>query len=462
MGKFARKNQKELRLEAKKKARGPKKVTAGENVMEKDDGFVDPDAEDFIYDDVDRHHQQKHKDNMASGFQFEEEDESDNEEEVLPVGGESSEDEEDDSEEDAQNDEEEGLPNRSAWGTKRSAYYQTDFVDKDHGKFLGSDAEEAEEEEREARELRAKMTAELTEDDFGLTGLAPLETPSTNEALDAPVVTETTALDISKLTELEKMERLKQESPELLDLIADGKRKMSELTEIWNPLFSAVTKTDQNALTDRAERYVKTKYQLVLGYCQNIAFYLSLKAKRVSMDNHPVTRRLVDFRKLFIKLEPLDKLYSAEMKRAVAALKNGQKLQSLRRKAMKTLLTEKRVKFMDDIAAKPAITKEKPLSQRVKETPASAEDDDEMEVDEENPNAGDVKRAVTYQIAKNKGITPYRKKEYRNPRVKHRMKYRKALISRKGQVKEHRPELRKYGGEISGIRAGVIKSRKLK
>ena len=37
-------------------------------------------------------------------------------------------------------------------------------------------------------------------------------------------------------------------------------------------------------------------------------------------------------------------------------------------------------------------------------------------------------------MAKNKGLTPKRKKEYRNPRVKHRLKYRKAKIRRKGQV----------------------------
>jgi hypothetical protein len=45
------------------------------------------------------------------------------------------------------------------------------------------------------------------------------------------------------------------------------------------------------------------------------------------------------------------------------------------------------------------------------------------------------KRAIGYQIQKNKGLTPHRKKELRNPRVKHRMKYRKAKIRRRGQVR---------------------------
>lgn len=45
-----------------------------------------------------------------------------------------------------------------------------------------------------------------------------------------------------------------------------------------------------------------------------------------------------------------------------------------------------------------------------------------------------MKRAITYQMAKNKGLTPQRKKEQRNPRVKHRNKYKKAIIRRKGAV----------------------------
>ena len=42
--------------------------------------------------------------------------------------------------------------------------------------------------------------------------------------------------------------------------------------------------------------------------------------------------------------------------------------------------------------------------------------------------------AAFLQIEKNKGLTPKRKKENRNPRVKNRLKYRKAKIRRKGQV----------------------------
>ncbi|KAH8038918.1 hypothetical protein HPB51_004030 [Rhipicephalus microplus] len=88
--------------------------------------------------------------------------------------------------------------------------------------------------------------------------------------------------------------------------------------------------------------------------------------------------------------------------------------------------------------------------------------EDQEQLDENEEEGGDERRGITYQIAKNKGLTAKRKKEYRNPRVRHKMKYRKAKISRKGQVREVRTELQKYGGELSGIRAGVTRSIKMK
>lgn len=69
-----------------------------------------------------------------------------------------------------------------------------------------------------------------------------------------------------------------------------------------------------------------------------------------------------------------------------------------------------------------------------------ADPENPLDNDAEQDEAGkeldeDAKRAITYQISKNKGLTPRKKKELRNPRVKHRMKFRKAVIRRKGQVK---------------------------
>jgi U3 small nucleolar RNA-associated protein 3 len=63
------------------------------------------------------------------------------------------------------------------------------------------------------------------------------------------------------------------------------------------------------------------------------------------------------------------------------------------------------------------------------------------------------KRGITYEMEKNKGLTVKRKKEYRNPRVRHRNKYARALVKRTSRVPTARNEEQKYTGEPTGIRA---------
>lgn len=75
----------------------------------------------------------------------------------------------------------------------------------------------------------------------------------------------------------------------------------------------------------------------------------------------------------------------------------------------------------------------------------------------------DGKRTISYAIAKNKGLTPHRKKDVRNPRVKKRRKFedkKKKLASMKPTYKggEGRGG---YKGELTGIKSGLVRSTKL-
>lgn len=71
-------------------------------------------------------------------------------------------------------------------------------------------------------------------------------------------------------------------------------------------------------------------------------------------------------------------------------------------------------------------------------------------------------RAIGRSILKNRGLVAHKNKINRNPRVKKREQYRKALIRRKGAVREVRKdEGHKYGGEETGIKSGISRSRKL-
>lgn len=44
---------------------------------------------------------------------------------------------------------------------------------------------------------------------------------------------------------------------------------------------------------------------IYFSYCNNILFYLLLKSKRIPVQNHPVVKRLYQFRQLTLKLEPI-------------------------------------------------------------------------------------------------------------------------------------------------------------
>lgn len=75
----------------------------------------------------------------------------------------------------------------------------------------------------------------------------------------------------------------------------------------------------------------------------------------------------------------------------------------------------------------------------------------------------DGKRAIGYSIEKNKGLTPRRRKEVRNPRVKKRKKYDEKMkkLSSTRPVYKGGEGRGGYGGELTGIRKGLVKGVRL-
>jgi len=79
----------------------------------------------------------------------------------------------------------------------------------------------------------------------------------------------------------------------------------------------------------------------------------------------------------------------------------------------------------------------------------------------ENQNTS-IQKNMHRTIMKGKGLYRKRNKKNRNPRIKHKEKYEKAVKKRNRMVQEHKkgPQ-KKYGGELTGIRSNLIKSTKL-
>ena len=70
------------------------------------------------------------------------------------------------------------------------------------------------------------------------------------------------------------------------------------------------------------------------------------------------------------------------------------------------------------------------------------------------------KRHVGKKIMENRGLTPHRSKDHKNPRKRLRDKFAKAQIRRKGQVRSMREDGGGYAGEATGIKTSVSKSRR--
>ncbi|KNC97083.1 rRNA-processing protein SAS10 [Spizellomyces punctatus DAOM BR117] len=85
---------------------------------------------------------------------------------------------------------------------------------------------------------------------------------------------------------------------------------------------------------------------------------------------------------------------------------------------------------------------------------------DDSHLYDENDLGEGAKRPASYKIITNKGLTPYRKKERRNPRVMKRLRYEKA-VKRLGSFKRvavDKSSLGAYEGEKTGIKANLARS----
>ncbi|KAG6452800.1 hypothetical protein O3G_MSEX007790 [Manduca sexta] len=392
------------------------------------------------------------------------------------------------------------LPDSKAWGNKKRSYYATDYVDEDYGGF-GNDEEAALMEEEEAKNIQKRLLEQLGDEDFTL----EFFNKQVQEIKENETVIKS---DLSQMSKRQKLQLLEKESPEFSGLVDDFKTKLTVAKDDLHPVLELVK--DGKLPKCPASKFVKTNYDLILNYCTNISFYLLLKSQKINIQNHPVIKRLYQYRQMLNKMEPIYlEVIKPQIDKIMLAVRNNLKLQvtelheekkeSKKRKSDKTISesTPKKLKLIstmekDDGGDTGVSDNEEEYegndyfknsnkmenahrgNDESEESGFSDNDDNsptEVENDENKPSTssqdmineelGD-KREITYQIAKNKGLTPHRKKEQRNPRVKHKLKYRKAKIRRKGAIREPRTEISRYGGESSGIKANVKKSIKIK
>jgi len=261
-------------------------------------------------------------DSSSSSSSSEEEDEEEEQrEEAVDIRtGVASEDEENDSSSSSEsdsndsdsNDEDPETMGRRAigWGTKRKTFYASE--DEEVAEDSDEEALQVEEAERQQK-MRAKTTKDTDfqiddsddDEDFEEQTKTNKKKKKKNSKKKNKEDIEEIQRDPNLVSVEEKLTRLRNEAPELLALLSDFKEKSSELRNTIRPVLAKV-KAGELA-TESGVDYLEVKHQLLLNYCINLTFYLYMRAKGQSVQNHPVIKQLVHLRTIMEKLQPVDK-----------------------------------------------------------------------------------------------------------------------------------------------------------
>uniref|UniRef100_A0A182JIK5 Sas10 C-terminal domain-containing protein n=1 Tax=Anopheles atroparvus TaxID=41427 RepID=A0A182JIK5_ANOAO len=401
--------------------------------------------------------------------------------------------------------EEDDLPDRFAWGSKASAFYGTGYTDRDYDTLTAQEEELAQLEEAEALEIQKRLIQGMTAEDFQLDLLVPTEAESEQPEGQSKKRKEKERKerdeivikgDLSDLSERQQRELFRKDAPEFEGLVNDFSTKMNACMEM-EPVLKLLKQ--HNKLKHPFGQLLTKRYELSLLYCNNINFYVLLKAQKVPIRNHPLVKRLLQLKRLVQEVEQkYEQSIKPQVEQLLVALADGGDItfqEDAKRSAAhggkakekgSRLKALARLEDQDDSAASQSddddeddggfdeeSETEETSAKRIKlganeddsdddgEGLEEQGDNDNMEEGEEEEEDGDEKRKITYQMAKNRGLTARKRKDQRNVRVKNKQKYRKALIRRKGAVRPVRTELKRYAGETS-IKAFVKRGIKIK
>ena len=440
--------------------------------------FVEPAKDLEFYDDP----------SSDNGAESEAEDSMDDmsEEELLPLnphqfGGLKDSDEEGDDEEERERIEK----MTTQWGSSKTGFYDADPVEDEE------DSEAAAEDEEEAAlELQRNQAEMLDEDDFEVDDEEDeedeeeqVDEPEQEDVMqdladipllgDEEVQVERIEKDTSSITTKEKLAMIKRKSPELLGLIDEMKTHLNYLQTKLDPAVVKLRNLKQHGLTPEGVTLLRLRHELTFSYCTNIAFYLHLKASGVPLRDHPILQRLLKLKESIGEHED----YNDELDHSIEKILEQEVVETDAEEVemddgLDEFFNEKTKKKISH--AKSAVSDKEAAEamefyNSVAKSSAKFHDardefyaaDPSITMDDKVGTDG--KRGASYQIMKNRGLVAHKNKVNRNPRVKKRLQYRKAVIRRKGQVREVRTgETGYYGGEGTGIKSNITRSRKIR
>lgn len=343
-----------------------------------------------------------------------------------------------------------------AWGTARKIFYNED---------INADDEDAKLEEQEAVQIQKKYYEMLAKNDFGLDlfqqklSIVPPDHNLDEQSLRRHIILPDNLLELSSE---ERLQLIRDQSPELEPLCREFKTIFDDLKIYLLPFIQLVLDTSsiEEFQSYPGWQFVLAILELYLTYSSYLSLYLMMKSKDLSLSKHPIIHDIEQYRQLCQLVNDDFQLMKNDLFKLCELLQERKTKISQKAKDVQS----KPQLVLNPKIASPTMTsngthKKVSLRERmVKRQEEKEKDEIDMDEVEDQPE----KRRITYEMQKNKGLTVKRKKENRNPRVRHRNKYARALIKRKSRVPERRTEEERYVGEPTGIRAGIKRGIKLK
>lgn len=205
-------------------------------------------------------------------------------------------------------------------------------------------------------------------------------------------------------------------------------------------------------------KFLTIKKTILLDFTSTLALYFAMLFDKNFTDlaTHPIINRLQNFDKILTKFQNENDHFYLLDAMVHDVCSNQQEIESSKPTYQETTCVKPESDSeYNQLMEKIELKKKQKCLEKVKKSKI-----DQDEESEENLTTG--KREIDRKMNKNKGhILSKKKKIDRNPRVKHREKYRRAVVKRKGQVRPMRDSKFKYDGEYGGVKAGVIHSKKI-
>jgi U3 small nucleolar RNA-associated protein 3 len=148
--------------------------------------------------------------------------------------------------------------------------------------------------------MQAKMMKQLDMSDFDLDSFKKstkqLEEEKTKKPkdLDEQFDVEKILSNLTNIPKKDKLNFLRQESPELFELVKEFKEKVKEIEEVLIPINDLIR--EDKLPRSPASDFIFNKLKLYLMYCCHLGFYFSLKSERVPIENHPIIKNILQYR----------------------------------------------------------------------------------------------------------------------------------------------------------------------